>query len=229
MSWLFSFLLLCYVAVRVVLRVRGQLRWIAIRETLPVPPPLVDAPEHLSPPLAELFVDSLALRADLVRARRTLAEVAVKDPDAPLGRVRDASYRRTLMETWSRINEWLRAIEELDPTSIGELADLHIAPERIARLRDSLYSTWSTVARARALDPFELDDLLAVQQTFEGIEIELAGIEQRLAKLGDNPYRNRQVVVDSPPDGPGSSEVGDEVGFVPGSRAYRAEQTWSSP
>ncbi len=191
MSWLFSFLLLCYVAVRMVLRVRGQLRWLAIRDTLPEPPPIVAAPEHLSPPLAELFVDSLALRAELVRARRTLAAVAVKDPDAPLGRVRDASYRRTLMETYTQLGAWVRRAEALDPASAGELVDMQLGTAAVARLRESLREPWAAVARARALDPFELRDLLGVQQTFERLELELVNIERGLTRLGDNPYRDR--------------------------------------
>jgi hypothetical protein len=189
-SWLFSFLLLCYVLVRIVLRVRGQFRWLAIRKTLPEPPPMVAAPEHLSPPLAELFRDSLALRADLVRARRVLAAVAVKDPDAPLGKVRDARYRRTLMMNWSRINGWLRAVGQLDATSMGALRDMHVDADVITQLRDSLYDKWFEVSRARALDPFALADVLAVQATFERVELELASIERSLAQIGD-PYRGR--------------------------------------
>jgi hypothetical protein len=188
-SWLFSFLLLCYVLVRIVLRVRGQIRWLAIRKTLPEPPPMVAAPEHLSPALAELFVDSLALRADLVRARRVLAAVAVKDPDAPLGHVRDAHYRRTLMDSWSRINAWLRAVDRLDAVTVGALRDLHLESDAIASLRDALHDKWYAVSRSRALDPFALDDLLAVAQTFERLELELATIEQGLAQHGEHPYR----------------------------------------
>lgn len=204
MSWLFSFLLLCYVAVRMVLRVRGQIRWLAVRETLPEPPRMVPAPEHLSPALASLFTNSLALRADLVAARRELAAVAVKDPDAPLGRVRDARYRRTLMDAWSRIQTWLRQLDELDATAIGELADFHIDTGSVAPLRDSLRDKWSAVSRSRALDPFELDDLLAVAQTFERVEQALAEIERGLTRFGEHPYRG-SFAPDSEPSSPPSS------------------------
>lgn len=191
MSWLFSFLLLCYVLVRVVLRVRGQIRWLAIRDTLPVPPPMVDAPEHLSPVLAALFVDSLALRAELVQARVILTAVMTKDPDAPLGRVRDARYRRTLMDSWSRLNAWLRAVDRLDSGNAAALGDMQLEAETIERLRDSLHEKWFEVSRARALDPFALDDVIAVQQIFERVELELAAIERGLALLGEHPYRDR--------------------------------------
>lgn len=190
-SWFFSFLLLCYVLVRLVLRARGQIRWLAIRDSLPDPPRMVPAPAHLSSALAALFVDSLALRADLVRARRRLTAVAVKDPDAPLGHVRDANYRRALMESWTHINAWLRTVERLDSASAAELADHHLGSEAITGLRDSLYTKWSSVARARALDPFALDDLIAVQQTLERIELALVDIEHGLVALGDHPYRQR--------------------------------------
>jgi hypothetical protein len=207
-SWLFSFLLLCYVLVRIVLRVRGEFRWLAIRKTLPEPPPMVAAPEHLSPPLAELFVDSLALRAELVRARRVLAAVAVKDPDAALGQVRDSRYRRTLMISWSRLNAWLRTIGQLDASSVGALRDMHVDTDVIARLRDSLHDKWLEVSRARALDPFALDDVLAVQATFERVELELASIERSLAQLGEHPYRDRHA---SEP----SSRPGDRADLAP--------------
>lgn len=192
MSWLFSFLLLCYALVRIVLRVRGQIRWLTVRKTLPEPPPMVAAPEHLPSPLAALFVDSLALRGDLVRARVTLTAVAVKDPDAPLGQVRDARYRRTLMDGFSRLNKWLRVIERLDVND-GALADLQVDVQAIAGLRDSLRDKWGAVTRSRALDPFALDDLIVVQQTFERIELELAAIERGLVRLGDHPYRDRHA------------------------------------
>jgi hypothetical protein len=197
-SWLFSFLLLCYVAVRLLLRVRGQIRWMAIRDTLPVPPTMVPAPEQLSAPLAELFVASLALRAELVRARRELSAVQIQDPDAPLGCVRDARYRRAVMTSWSRISEYLRGLEALDPASAGALLDSGIEARAITSLRDSLRGPWTTVARARALDPFELDDLLAVAQTLERIEHQLASIERALARLGEHPYRDKPCAAPHP-------------------------------
>lgn len=191
MSWLFSFLLLCYVAVRLLLRVRGQIRWLAIRDTLPVVPSMTPAPEHLSPALAELFVDSLALRAALVQARRELTAVQIQDPDAPLGCVRDARYRRAVMTSWSRINAYLRGLENLDLASAGELLDVAVEPGTISSLRDSLHPSWTAVARARALDPFELDDLITVARTLERIEHELASIERALGRLGEHPYRHK--------------------------------------
>lgn len=195
MSWIFSFLLACYVLVRITLRVRGQLRWLGIRDTLPKPPPTIEvAPDLVARSgrgLAKLFVDSRALRISLTEARRTLMTVAVTDPDAPLGRVRDARYRRALLQSWSEINGWLRGIRELDQHSAASLADLHLGSGPIEQLRDTLEGRWQAVARARALDPFALDDLRAVQRTLELIDDELAAIERGLERIGDDPYRDR--------------------------------------
>ena len=192
MSWIFSFLLACYVLVRITLRVRGQLRWLGIRDTLPTPPPTIEfAPEHLvarsagqARGLAKLFVDSRALRISLTEARRT-HDRPVTDPDAPLGGVRDARYRRTLMQSWSEINRWLRGIRDLDDQAAISLADLHLGSGPIQQLRDALESRYRSVARARALDPFELEDLRGVQRTFELIDDELAAIERGLERLSD--------------------------------------------
>jgi hypothetical protein len=190
-SWIFSFLLACYVLVRIVLRVRGQLRWLEIRNTLPEPPPAVSvAPEHLARALAELYVDTRGLRIALIQARRMLMSVAVTDPDAPLGRVRDARYRRSLMESFSEINGWLRGIRELDQHDAASLADMHLGSGPIEHLRDALRDRWQAVARARALDQFALEDLLAVQRTLELIDDELAAIERGLERVGDHPYRD---------------------------------------
>ena len=191
MSWIFSFLLGCYLLVRLVLRARGQLRWLVLRKTLPVPPQQVEAPAHLSPTLGRLFVGSRELRVALIEARHTLARVRVTDPDATFGRVRDACYRRALMQTWSHINRWLRAVRELDEGDAGHLGELHLGPDTIEQLRDALRAPWQAVAHARALDPFELEQLDAVAATFERVGEELERIERGLMRLGDDPYRDR--------------------------------------
>ena len=76
MSWIFSFLLLCYASVRLVLWARGQWRWLSLRHELPVPPEAIEPPEHLSSGLALLFVRCRRLRIELTQARRMLATVA---------------------------------------------------------------------------------------------------------------------------------------------------------
>jgi hypothetical protein len=191
-SWIFSFLLACYVLVRIVLRVRGQLRWLGIRKTLPdAPPAVMVAPEHLGRALAGLYVDTRGLRIALIQARRTLMGVAVMDPDAPLGRVRDARYRRALMQSFSEINGWIRGIREIDQHAAASLADMHLGSAPIEGLRDALRDRWQAVARARALEPFSLEDLLAVQRTLELLDDELAALERGLERLGDDPYRDR--------------------------------------
>jgi hypothetical protein len=191
-SWIFSFLLACYVLVRIVLRVRGQLRWLSVRESLPnPPPPVAAAPEHLGLGLAGFYVETRALRIALVEARRMLMTVAVTDPDAPLGRVRDARYRRALMQSFSDINRWLRGIRELDDHATMGLSDLHLGGGSVEQLRDALRGRWRAVSRARPLDLFPLEDVLAVQRMLELLDDELAAIERGLERLGDDPYRDR--------------------------------------
>jgi hypothetical protein len=194
-SWIFSFLLACYVLVRIVLRVRGQLRYLSVRESLPVPPPSVAAaPEHLGNALAGFYVDTRVLRIALVEARRMLMTVAVTDPDAALGRVRDARYRRALMQSFSDINRWLRGIREFDDHVTMSLSDLHLGGGSVEQLRDGLRGRWQAVSRARPLDLFPLEDVLAVQRTLELLDDELAAIERGLERHGDDPYRDRANV-----------------------------------
>jgi len=188
-SWIFSFLLLCYALVRVVLRVRGQLRWLAIRKTLPTPPPMVEAPEHLSPGLSGLFVTSRTLRAELCHSRRTLTAVAVQDPDAPLGQVRDTRYRRAVIESWTLINTWLRSVNKLGELDAAELADAHISAAAIEQLRDAMHDSWRAASQARALEPFPIAQLVANQRALEQLELELVAIERGLARVNEHPYR----------------------------------------
>ena len=191
MSWIFSFLLGCYVLVRLALRLRGKLRWLAIRDTLPRPPSPVAPPRDLSEGLTQLFEGSRQLRIALTLARRTLMTVRVTDPDAALGRVRDARYRRAVMESWTLINRWLRGLRELPPADLGTLQDLHLGPAKVEQLRDSLRACWGAVARARALDLFELEDLQHVLETLEQIDVAVQEIERGLEHAGDDPYRDR--------------------------------------
>lgn len=191
-SWIFSFLLACYVLVRIVLRVRGQLRWLGIRDTLPTPPAEVAGPPRpLSPALGQLFVDARRLRIELTEARRVLMTVAVTDPDAPLGHVRDARYRRALMESWTKINHWLRGLERLDELELASLTDHHLGTGPIEQLAQSLREPWRAVARARALDPFEIEQLHAVLRTLEQLDDQLAALERGLERMGEDPYRDR--------------------------------------
>jgi hypothetical protein len=192
-SWIFSFLLLCYASVRLVLWTRGQWRWLSLRHGLPVPPDMIDPPEHLSSGLALLFVRSRQLRIDLTHARRMLVAVAATDPDVPLGSVRDARYRRALMESWTHLRAWLRASETLDASDEQALADLGLSVAAIAELVASLRGRWHAVARSRALDTFPLEDLFAVQAALDGAERELITIEAALARAPDHPYRDMHV------------------------------------
>jgi hypothetical protein len=192
-SWIFSFLLACYACVRLVLWARGQVRWLSIRNTLPIPPLEVVPPRHLSRGLAELFVACRQLRVELVHARRLLLAVEVTDPDVGLGHVRDARYRRALMQSFTQLGAWLRWFEGLAESERAILYDRGLGHERIAALRESLHDRWLVAARARALDPFALADLHAVKQALERADLELQAIERGLAALGEDPYRDRFV------------------------------------
>ncbi len=191
MSWIFSFLLACYACVRLVLWTRGQVRWLSIRRTLPVPPTEVAAPEQLSAGLARLFLACIQLRAQLVHARRMLVAVEITDPDASLGHVRDARYRRAVMESWTHLNAWLRGISELDEAELLVLRDKGLGHEAIASMVEGMREHWRAASRARALDPFAMTDLLAIKRTFERVEAELLGIERGLVEMGEDPYRDR--------------------------------------
>ncbi len=193
MSWIFSFLLACYASIRLVLWMRGQWRWLGLRHTLPVAPEEIDAPERLSPGLALHFARCRRLRIDLTHARRMLATVAATDPDVPLGQVRDARYRRALMQSWTQLRAWLRESETLDEVDALALADMGLSTRNIAELITGMSERWRAVSRARALDTFPLADLVAIQTLLDRAERELVAIECGLTRVADDPYRDRFV------------------------------------
>ncbi len=188
-SWIFSFLLVCYAAVRLALWVRGQWRWLTLRKTLPESPVEIDAPEYLSPGLALRFIRARRLRIELSHARRMLATVAITDPDVALGQVRDARYRRALMESWTHLRAWLREGEGIAEVDVQTMFDLGVSDQAIAGLVEGLRSRWRSVARARALDTFPTADLFAVQATLDRVDRELMAIEVGLARVVEDPYR----------------------------------------
>ncbi|NVB40553.1 hypothetical protein G6O69_22115 [Pseudenhygromyxa sp. WMMC2535] len=198
MSWLFSFLLVCYASLRLTLWVRGQLRWLSRRQTLPEPPVDVSPPAHLSSGLSRVFRASRELRVQLVHARRDLAAVAIKDPDAPLGQVRDQRYRRALMESWTHLRAWLRELEALERGDRLELEARSLDEAGIRALTESLRDKWRAVSRARALEPFAIAELAEVERALERIDEELVAIEQGLTQLGESPYRDRYAAVTEP-------------------------------
>lgn len=191
MSWIFSFLLVCYASVRLVLWMRGQWRWLSLRKRLPDLPREVAPPEHLSANLARLFAKSRWLRIELTHARHLLAMVAATDPDVPLGQVRDTRYRRALMQSWTHLRAWLRETEALDELDRTTLDELGLGTRNLAELTEGLRPRWRAVARARALDPFPLGDLELVQATLERAELELVALERGLSLTPDDPYRDR--------------------------------------
>jgi hypothetical protein len=192
-SWIFSFLLVCYAGIRLALWTRGQWRWLSLRHTLPALPAEVEPPEHLSPGLALMFGRSRRLRIDLTHARRMLATVAATDPDVPLGQVRDARYRRALIESRTLLRDWLRASEELDEYDAVAFSDLGLTTSNLRELSEGLHDYWRAVARARALETVPLEDLRTVQAVLDRAELELIAIEAGLARIADDPYRDRFV------------------------------------
>ncbi len=211
MSWIFSILLVGYGLVRLILWSRGQLRWWAVRQDLPSPPPELPTPRHLSAGLGQLFVSCHHLRVELAHALRRISVALLKDPDAALGQIRDRSYRRALMESFSHLNAWLRFVEALPEAERLALADLgtsglgdqHLA--RISSRVSSLRPHWKAVAAARALDPFELAQVEDARRTLAQIDEDIQALERDLSSVAADPYRDR--VRAAAPHGPASASL----------------------
>jgi hypothetical protein len=150
----------------------------------------VAAPAHLGDALTRLLVRSHAGRVQLVECARTIATVLIVDPDVPLGAVRDFRFRVALADAWIASAAWLRAHDELDEHTQRRLADHGYTPRSFRERRASLGEAVRRHVRAPALEPFAVDDVIAVQQLVLALVDDLEGCERALlAAPRHGPYR----------------------------------------
>lgn len=189
-SWIVFMLLFAYWATRSVLWVRGQVRLMQLRGTLPVRPARRPAPAHLSAGLGGLLARGYDERVALVESTRTIAEVLITDPDVPLGCVRDFRYRMALARAWSAACGWLRAVESLAEEDRGQLERLGYTPATFREQHAWLDRRVRSTVRAPALEPFEVAAVQTVRQMVDAMIHELERLEHTLIDTAASPYRS---------------------------------------
>lgn len=189
MSWIVFIFLVVYGTVRLGLSIRGQLRYLRLRRGLPTRPEPLALPGHLTLGLQRAVAESHATRARLVDAIRAIGTVLIIDPDVPLGCVRDYRYRMAVLSAWSAANHCLRAFEELDDGDRSRLEAVGCDVDRYRHALARLAAPFKVAKRARALEPFPVDDVRTTCTAVAAMAHELALLEGRLGAAPSHPYR----------------------------------------
>lgn len=183
-------ILSAYWGCRSVLWLRGQVRFMRLRESLPTRPVRCSAPVHLSESLGGLLARNYDQRVLLVESTRTIAEVLITDPDVPLGCVRDFRYRVALAGAWQAACGWLRVFESLAEEDRGRLERLGYTSAVFRQRHAWLDQTVREAVRARALEPFAVSAVQTSRQVVDAMIGELERLERALVCPAVSPYRS---------------------------------------
>jgi hypothetical protein len=189
-SWVVFMILSAYWVSRSALWLRGQVRFMKLKESLPVRPVRRTPPVHLSAALGGLLARNYDERVALVESTRTIAEVLITDPDVPLGCVRDFRYRMALARAWSAACGWLQAFESLAEEDRGMLERLGYTTATFRQRHAWLDQVVRRTVRAPALEPFGVDAVQASRQGVDAMIGELERLEQMLVSTAASPYRS---------------------------------------
>ena len=188
-SWIFVTCLLGYLSLRVALWLRGQVRVRLLRDRLPAWPRAMTRPKDLSPGLGVLLERNFAGRVALVESMRTIATLLITDPDAPLGFIRDTRYRMAVARAWTAACGWLRELDALVEDDRVRLELVGYSGRVFHDLHACLLRTVRTTVRARALEPFAVDEVAATQTRLLAMVEELGRLELALGRGAEDPYR----------------------------------------
>lgn len=183
-------LLVAYAGTRLTLWIRGQVRVRLLPMTCSQSDRTpVDVPQHLTPGLSSVFETADHARLALVTHIDAIERVMLTDPDAALGGIRDRRYRESLMQAWLELQAMLRRLDALDEETIASLEDRGVNVARLGQLVASLRAPWRRAAKARALDPFPIQEVARCRDTLLDAMGELRQLERRLERDEIHPYR----------------------------------------
>lgn len=189
MSWIFFLLLLGYGCIRLLFRLRGNLRYLRARRQDAPPRQAVAVPAHVREGLAALFETNETVGVVLDERRRVLSMLLHVDPDANFGEIRDGRYRRTVIEVSQALDQWRRSFESLTEAEAQKAEDLGVGAEAVDAVRERLAPIARKAARARALEPFPIEQVRVVHDALVQVLGTADEVRQRLQKDERHPYR----------------------------------------
>lgn len=188
-SWIVFVFLVSYGSLRLVLWIRGQVRFALHKSELPGFPAPLPRPHHLSHRLGELMDCTYSERVHLIESLRSILTVMITDPDVPLGCVRDFRYRLAVFHAWAAARRWIGLIDSLPGPDRARLRALGCRPEVFVRNSRVLKEVARETSNARALEPFALDGVERTQTCLDNLIHQLALTEHYLGQNSADPYR----------------------------------------
>jgi hypothetical protein len=177
-----------YVTVRTAFWIRGRARLWHLDPSLPRPEAHRPVPDHVGNDAGPLFISTNRARATMTRHHRTVARALIVDPDAALGVVRSAAYRRAVREGSCDLERFLRVLDASSP-AVGARLERSAEPERLRRLAAQLAATAHEVSRTRDFEPFPVAQVASVGDCYAAITAELHAIERAIEAPSGHPYR----------------------------------------
>lgn len=169
---------------------RGRIRFLLIRHQLPAYPKPFAVSVHLPEGLCQLMADCYEEHLHLIDSYHAISKVLIVDPDAPLGYIRDFRYRVAIFTASIAAHRWLQLVESLDSQNRYILDSLGCNLEFFTQLAAHLQTQVGITTKARALEPFQVQDVQHAQQTLDQFIHELACVENRLGQYAPSPYRS---------------------------------------
>lgn len=196
MSIVFAIILGLYAAMRVGLWMQGQCQLRLSAKDLPALPPKSSPPEHLRPELARFFEHCSWANLELSQQRRQIAKARMCDPDKVYGFLRDPRYRRAVLESARVLRDWQGRTENFYG---GPKRRTHAWPVSHECAQSTLLAMepqLRSVSRARALEPFSLQDVEGIDRALRSF---MRKLEQTLQDLeGSQATGYRQAAANGP-------------------------------
>ncbi len=192
MSWIFTLFLMIYGLVRVVLWVRGQIRYRLIKDQIPGPGIPRPPPERLLPALSPFFEATDELRVDLANDLRMISIALITDPDVPIGHVRDGRVRWALLDANMHMRKWRRAVRLREDDSVElrhHYDDFDLSCLPIDHCAQRIRRVWWQAVRARRGEPFLVVDVETAASALARAVSDLGRMQDRLSRGKSHPYR----------------------------------------
>lgn len=190
MSLVFAIVLGLYATARLVFWLRGQCRLRLKAHELPQIPQRCSPPAHIRPRMQRFFEQCAQTHRTLLRHRREIAITRITDPDGSFGFLRNARYRRAILEAAVELRSWLRHSELFFGMRHNGSRAWPIGPECAEATLQAMAAQLHLATHSRALEPFDLGDVERLDQALQSFVLKLELTLEKLTQSRQVSYRN---------------------------------------
>lgn len=151
------------------------------------PPRSIDL--QLSPEIRQVHGELDRLRARIAQRELEVRRASITDPDVSFGIVRSSRYRTSVRRISGILNAWLLTLGSAAYTHLEDLRSDTSALDTLTQNADWLTAEASTIARARALEGFELERVEQAADVMLACRDAIFAWQVELEELSSLPYR----------------------------------------